>query len=58
MDKAIADICARLDIPALARAPHNNASKRAAYQDYFSEKNKKLFDRIYRDDIALFGYSF
>jgi len=46
----------RLDI--LARSPHNNASKRADYKDYFNEKNKKLFDRIYRDDIDRLGYSF
>lgn len=58
MDNAIADICSRLNIPALARTPHNNPSKRARYNDYFNKKNKRLFDRIYREDIDRFGYSF
>lgn len=58
MDEAITDICARIGIARPDILPRENKSVRKSYQSYFTPRTKARFDRIYRQDIERFEYSF
>jgi hypothetical protein len=58
MEDAFADIVRRLDLPASAELIHKNASPRGPYQDYFTDKERALVERIWRRDLDRFGYGF
>lgn len=38
--------------------PHENATKRSAYQDYFNDRCKKLTSKIFEKDLDTFKYSY
>lgn len=41
-----------------AQLPHLNASSRAPYQSYYSDRTREVVSRWFREDIERFGYSF
>ena len=50
-------IAARIDAP--ATLPHQGRSERAAsYAGYYGDEARRVVERLYRDDLANFGYAF
>ena len=58
MEDAFADIVRRLDLPAAAELIHKNASPRGPYQDYYTDVERALVERIWKRDLDRFGYVF
>lgn len=51
-------IVARLNRPEL-QLPHLNESKKGLdYREFYTEKTKKIVEKLYPEDIKLFGYNF
>ena len=38
--------------------PHLNSTERTSYQNFYNTNSKKLVEKIFKDDIVLFGYQF
>jgi len=49
-------ICQQLNIQAIM--PHLNKSQHKNYQSYYNQNTQKLVEDHFKDDIALFGYTF
>lgn len=57
LEQSWREIAARIDAP--AHLPHRGRSERAArYADYYDDASRAVVERLYRDDLALFGYAF
>jgi hypothetical protein len=58
MEEAFADIVTRLDLPERPELTRKNASRRGAYQDYYTPVERKLVEKIWARDLEKFGYEF
>jgi hypothetical protein len=58
MEEAFADIITRLDLDESPELTRKNASKRGAYQDYYTPVERKLVEQIWKRDLETFGYEF
>lgn len=38
--------------------PHHNRSVHNHYRTYYSERTRSVVERVYKEDIEFFGYSF
>lgn len=57
LEESWREIAARID--AAARLPHRGRSERAAcWVDYYDDASRRVVERLYRDDLELFGYAF
>jgi hypothetical protein len=58
MEDAFTDIVHRLDLPAMTKLVHKNASSRGPYQDYYADAERMLVKKIWSRDLDRFEYSF
>jgi hypothetical protein len=57
LDRSWREIAARIDAPAVL--PHRGRSERAAsYAGYYGDEGRRVVERLYHDDLTLFGYAF
>ncbi len=49
-------ICRRLSVE--AKLGHAKPSGRGSYRDYYSDESRALVEKVFAEDIELFGYSF
>ena len=56
MDKSIKTISEKLDVP-IALEQHNS-SNHDHYRTYYNDETKEMVERLYKEDIAMFGYEF
>jgi hypothetical protein len=58
MEEAFADIITRLDLDESPELTRKNASKRGAYQEYYTPVERKLVEQIWKRDLEKFEYEF
>ena len=56
LEEGFEDLCKILGIR--AQLPKKNTTKHKHYREYYDEHTKKLVAEMYKDDIAMFGYTF
>jgi hypothetical protein len=56
IEEDFSHVCRRLGIE--AQLEHRNASARADYREHFTDRARSVVERVYREDIELFGYGF
>lgn len=54
----LADVSAILGIDDINSIPHENATEREPYQDYYSDKSRKFVEKNFRIDLEYFDYKF
>jgi hypothetical protein len=57
INDSLSDLCTDLKIP-LVEMKRDNASKRAAYKEYYTPELKEVVGRLYEKDLNILQYSF
>ena len=58
LNKSWESIYKDLSIEGYNALPHENLSAHRCYEDYYSNKTRRIVRRIYKKDIKMFNYTF
>ena len=54
----LSDLASILDIENITEIPHENASNRRPYQEYYNEKSINFVEQNFKSDLDFFSYNF